>query len=72
MTTPQAPLPKRRPLRTREELLQAGRQRAEGMPPAPEPAERLAALLMLAFPDKPSGTGPRTPLPAEDVPDRWL
>ena len=72
MTTPQAPLPKRRPLRTREELLQAGRQRAEGMPPAPEPAERLAALLMLAFPDKPNDTGPRTPLPAKDVPDRWL
>ncbi len=50
MTTPQAPLPKRRPLRTCEELLQAGRQRAGGMRPAPEPAERLAALLMLAFP----------------------
>jgi len=72
MTTPQAPLPKRRPLRTREELLQAGRQRAEGMPSAPEPAERLAALLMLAFPARPSGTGPRTPLPAKEGPDRWL
>jgi hypothetical protein len=58
MTTPQAPLPQRRPLRTREELFQAGRQRAGGMRPAPEPAERLAALLMLAFPAKPSGTGP--------------
>jgi hypothetical protein len=58
MTTPQAPLPKRRPLRTREELSQAGRQRTGGMRPAPEPAERLAALLMLAFPAQPSGTGP--------------
>jgi len=60
MTTPQAPLPKRRPLRTREELAQAGRQRAEGMRPTPEPAARLAALLMSAFPVKPTGTGPRS------------
>jgi hypothetical protein len=57
MTSPQAPLPKRRPLRTRQELLQAGRQHAEGMWPAPEPAQRLAALLMLAFPATPTGTG---------------
>ena len=59
MTAPQAPLPKRRPMRTREELVQAGRQGAEGMRPTPEPAARLAALLMLAFPVKPSGTRPR-------------
>ena len=58
MASPQAPLPKRRPLRTREELVQAGRQRAEGMRPTPEPAARLAALLMLAFPARPSGTWP--------------
>jgi hypothetical protein len=58
MSTPQGPLPKRRPLRTREELLQASRQRDGGVRPAAEPAERLAALLMLAFPAKPSGTGP--------------
>jgi hypothetical protein len=58
MSTPQAPLPKRRPLRTREELLQAGRQRGGGVLPAAEPAERLAALLMLAFQAKPGGTGP--------------
>jgi hypothetical protein len=57
MTAPQAPLPKRRPLRTREELLQAGRQRAWGVRPVPEPNERLAALLMLAFPAGPNGTG---------------
>ena len=67
MTTPQAPLPKRRPLRTREELVQAGRQRAEGMRPAPEPA-RLATLLMLAFPVKPSGTGPRGASTGKDGP----
>ena len=65
MTIPQAPLPKRQPLRTREELLQAGCRRAEDMQSAPDPAERLAALLMLAFPARPSGTGPRTPLPAK-------
>ena len=57
MTTPQGPLPKRRPLRTREELVQAGRQRAEDMRSAPERTERLAALLMLAFPAKRSGAG---------------
>jgi hypothetical protein len=57
MTTPQVPLPKRQPLRTRQELVQAGRQHAGGMRPAPEPAERLAALLMLAFPATPTGTG---------------
>lgn len=56
MTSPRAPLPKRRPLRTREELLQAGSQRAG--PPQTEPTERLAALLMLAFPAAPSGTAP--------------
>jgi hypothetical protein len=56
MTTRQAPLPKRRPLRTREELLQAGRQHTGEMQPAPEPVERLASLLMLAFPGKPSST----------------
>ena len=56
MTTPQAPLPKRRPRRTREELCQAGRQHAGGTRPAPEAAERLATLLMLAFPVKPSGS----------------
>ena len=63
MTTPQAPLPKRRPLRTREELVQAGRQRAEGMRPTPEPAARLATLLMMAFPVKPSRTRRRAPRP---------
>lgn len=68
MTTPQAPLPKRRPLRTREELVQAGRQRAEGMRPAPEPAARLAALLMLAFPVKPNGSGPRDTATGKDGP----
>ena len=68
MTTPQAPLPKRRPLRTREELVQAGRQRAEGMRPTPEPAARLAALLMLAFPVKPSGTRPRGTSSGKDGP----
>jgi len=67
MTTPQAPLPKRRPLRTREELVQAGDQRAEGKRPTPEPA-RLAALLMLAFPVKPSGTGPRGTSTGKDGP----
>lgn len=72
MTTPQTPLPKRRPLRTREELLQAGRQRAGDMQSAPEPAERLAALLMLAFPVKPSGAGPPDTSTGEDGPDRWL
>ena len=68
MTTPQAPLPKRRPLRTREELVQAGRQRAEGMRLTPEPAARLAALLMLAFPVKPSGTRPRGTSSGKDGP----
>ena len=68
MTAPQAPLPKRRPMRTREELVQAGRQRAEGMRPAPEPAARLAALLMLAFPVKPSRTGPRGTSSGKDGP----
>ena len=57
MTTPQAPLPKRQPLRTREELAQAGCQRAEDRQPTPDQA-RLATLLMLAFPVKPNGTGP--------------
>jgi len=68
MTAPQAPLPKRRPMRTREELVQAGRQRAEGMRPAPEPAARLAALLMLAFPVKPSGARPRGTSSGKDGP----
>ena len=68
MTTPQAPLPKRRPLRTREELAQAGRQRAMGMRSAPEPAARLATLLMLAFPAKPRGTGPRGTSTRKDGP----
>jgi hypothetical protein len=68
MTTPQAPLPKRRPLRTREELLQEGRQRAEGKRPKPEPPARLAALLMLAFPVKPNGTGPRGTSSGKDGP----
>lgn len=63
MTTPQAPLPKRRPLRTREELFQAGRQRAGGMRPAPESAARLATLLMLAFPANHAAPGPCAPLP---------
>jgi hypothetical protein len=72
MTTPHAPLPKRQPLRTREELLQAGRQRTEGMQSAPEPAERLAALLMLAFPAKPSGAGPPDTSASKDGPGRWL
>ena len=67
MTTPQAPLPKRQPLRTREELVQAGCQRAEGMRPTPEQA-RLATLLMLAFPVKPSGTGPRDTSTGKDGP----
>jgi len=68
MTAPQAPLPKRRPMRTREELVQAGRQRAEGMRPAQEPAARLAALLMLAFPVKPSGARPRGTSSGKDGP----
>jgi hypothetical protein len=57
MSTPRAPLPKRRPLRTREELLQAGRQRDGGVSPAAESDEGLAALLMLAFQDKAGGSG---------------
>ena len=68
MTTPEAPLPKRQPLRTREELLQAGGQHAEGLRPASESAERLAALLMLAFPVKPSGTRPRGTSSGKDGP----
>ena len=72
MTGPQAPLPKRRPLRTREELLQAGCQHAGGMQPAPEPAERLAALLMLAFPADPSGTEAPDTATSKDGPVRWL
>src|SRR5215470_11822582 len=72
MTTPQAPLPKRRPLRTREELLQAGHQRAGDMRSAPEPAERLAALLMLAFPAKSGGTGPLDTSASKDGPASWL
>ena len=68
MTTPEAPLPKRQPLRTREELLQAGGQHAEGLRPASESAERLAALLMLAFPDKPGGTGPPDASASKDGP----
>ncbi len=72
MTTPQAPLPKRRPLRTREELLQAGRRRAGGMRPAPELTERLAALLMVAFPAKPSGTGPLDNSASKEAPASWL
>jgi hypothetical protein len=72
MTTPQAPLPKRQPLRTREDLLQAGCQHAKGLRPAPEPAERLAALLMLAFPDKPGRTGPPDASASEDGPVPWL
>ena len=68
MTTPQAPLPKRRPLRTREELAQAGGQRAEGMRPAPEPAARLATLLMLAFPVKPGATAPQGTATERDGP----
>ena len=58
MSTPPAELPKRRPLRTREEILQEGRQHGEGGWPPAEPTERLAALLMLAFPDKPDATEP--------------
>ena len=53
MGTPQAPLPRRRPARTREELLAAGRERGGDVRPSPEPAERLGALLMLAFPVEP-------------------
>jgi len=68
MTTPQAPLPKRRPLRTREELAQAGRQGAGSIRPAPEPAARLGTLLMLAFPVKPAGTGPPGIAPRKDGP----
>ena len=70
MTTPQAPLPKRRPLRTREELFQAGRKRARGSRPAPEPAARLGTLLMLAFPVKPTGTGPLDAATRKDGPSR--
>lgn len=70
MTTPQAPLPKRRPLRTREELLQAGRQRARGSRPAPAPAARLGTLLMLAFPAKPNATGPQDTSTRRDGPAR--
>ena len=68
MTTTPQPLPKRRPLRTREELLQAGLQRGEGIHPAPEPAERLAALLMLAFPAKTHSTGHLDTATSKDEP----
>jgi hypothetical protein len=57
MSIPQAPLPKRRPRRTREELLQAGRQHEGAVRSAAEPTERLAALLMHAFPPESGGTG---------------
>ena len=53
----QTPLPKRQPLRTREEILQAGREHSRDVPLPPEPAERLATLLALAHPVKPSGAG---------------
>ena len=71
MTIPQAPLPKRRPLRTREELLQAGCRRAGDMQSAPDPAERLAELLMLAFPAGPSGTGPPDTSTSKDGSACW-
>ena len=69
MASPQAPLPKRRPLRTREELFLAGRMRAGGIRPAPEPAARLGTLLMLAFPLKKGGTGPPRRSTAKGGPD---
>lgn len=53
MGTPQPPLPRRRPLRTHEELLAAGRERGGDVRPTPAPAERLGDLLMLAFPAQP-------------------
>lgn len=73
MTKPPAPLPKRRPLRTREEVRQAGRERDDGMKPEPEPAERLATLLMLAFPAGRHGaeSAPRGPRETGGLPARF-
>ena len=64
MGTPQAPLPRRRPLGTREDVPETDHKYGKGVPLSPDLAERLAteraaALLAAAHLPKPGGARSR-------------